>query len=66
MRTFKLRVREIHEVEFLVKVPDRFTPYPEDELDGWANEIAENDAEPIETFDVQIERVIAAEEVASN
>jgi hypothetical protein len=66
VRTFRLKVLELHTVEHIVHVPDRFNPYPEEELDDWANEIGEQNSSPTETFEVQIQRVLEAEEVKVN
>lgn len=66
MRTFKLKVRETHVVEHVVSVPNTFKPYDEASLNDWANEIAEQNSEPTETFDIQVESVVEAEEIISN
>lgn len=66
MRTFKLKVREVSEVVHIVKVPDRFKPYPPENINDWCNEIAEQNSEPVETCDVQIDCVLEAEEVQIN
>lgn len=63
MRVFKLRVREIAEVVHYVEVPDDFTPYGAADLNDWANEIAAQDSEPDEILDVQVDKILEAEEV---
>ena len=66
MRVFKIRVREVQEVTHVIKVPDRFRPYPPEQLNDWANEIAEQNSEPVEVHDIQVQEVLEAEEVPIN
>lgn len=66
MKLVRVRVRETSEVIHLIEVEDDFKLPDAENIDDLANQIGEQNSEPIEVLDVQIESVLSAELMTVN